>query len=325
MDTDVRGLPHDDHGLIRREAALAAGFTDNRICRLVEKKSLARLARGVYMIPEASDEADATRRAEIRAREFRLRSIAVVTTEHSRGATVLSHQSAAVVHGLPMLKAPMGVVHLVNGEIGGGSVRRSTHVHAGELRDGDLVEVDGIAVTGLERTAADVAQAVVPEHPLAFAQALVVLDGALHLDASREALALQLAGRRRRGTRIARAALAYADGLAESVGESWGRAQMIGAGLPLPTLQVEHVVNGTTYRVDGDWRSRLVWEFDGMSKYGRYRRPGESVADAVVREKHREDELRAAGIMVVRSRWAMLEAGTMVPKLEYWLDRLSLR
>lgn len=62
-----------------------------------------------------------------------------------------------------------------------------------------------------------------------------------------------------------------------------------------------------------------------MSKYGRYRKAGETVADAVLREKRREDALRAAGIMVIRSWWAMLERGTTVPRIAYWLDRLGLR
>ena len=325
MTTEELPLPHDRFGLIRRDAVRALGLSDYRLAQLVERKVLLRYGRGTYAVAPRFDRSDAAQVAEARAAELRLRSIAVVTGKNSTGATVLSHQSAAVVHGLPMLKLPMDRVHLVNGEIGGGKVRSTAVVHAATLPHGDLVDVDGLAVTSLERTAADVAQSVVPESPLAFAQALVTLDGALHLGATREGLALQMERRRRRGTRIAKTALDYADGLAESVGESWGRAQMIVAGLPLPTLQVKYVVNGETFRVDGDWEGTLVWEFDGMSKYGRYRKPGETVADAVLREKRREDALRGSGLMVIRAWWAMLERQTMVGQVRHWLDRLGLR
>ncbi len=51
---------------------------------------------------------------------------------------------------------------------------------------------------------------------------------------------------------------------------------------------------------------RTVGEFDGMVKYGRFRRPGETVADAVVREKLREDAIRDTGLRVVRWTWTEL-------------------
>ena len=44
-----------------------------------------------------------------------------------------------------------------------------------------------------------------------------------------------------------------------------------------------------------DWawpEHKLFGEFDGEVKYLRYRRPGETVTQAVLREKRREDELR---------------------------------
>lgn len=243
--------PLDRFGLIRREAALAAGFTDNELAKLVRTGELIRLVCGSYAVQRSVDSTDPSAVAERAEEVLRLRSIALVTGAKSGGASVLSHQSAAVMHGLPLLKVPLDLVHLVNGEIGGGQRRRLAHVHAAAVPDGDLVEVDGIAVTSLERTAADVAQSFRSDHTLAFAQALVVLDGALRLGADPEALALQLQGRRRCGTRVAKHALEYADGLAESAGESWGRAQMIVAGLPLPRLQVKHTVGSRRRRLEG--------------------------------------------------------------------------
>lgn len=317
--------PLDRYGLLHRAAALEAGFTDNELAALVRKGLLRRVARGAYVVPVVIDPADRARVAEAAIDEYRRRSIAVLLGSSAHGAAVLSHQSAAAVHGLPMLKPDLSRVHLTNGEMGGGHLLRTTRVHASELRPGEVVDVNGIAVTSLERTVADVAQSTPADSPLAFPRALVVCDAALRLGVLREALALQLNRRRRCGTRAAHRAVAHANGLSESVGESWGRAQMIVAGLPVPTLQVKHVVGGQTYRVDGEWCGLLAWEFDGMSKYFRYRKPGESVADMVLREKRREDALRGAGVMVVRSWWSMLERDTLVPLVSSWLGHFGLR
>lgn len=325
MTDDERGFPRDRYGLIRRAGLLAGGVSDQQICQLVERGVLVRLARGAFAPASAIDPNDGKTAAEAALERHRLRAIAVVTGCHSGGATIVSHQSAAAIHDLPMLYPPLERVHLTNGEIGGGEVNKTTRVHASELASGDVVTVDGISVTSLARTAADVAQSIPADRPLAFAQALVVLDAALHRGVLAGELALQFRRRRRCGTRVAKRALEWADGLAESPGESWGRAQMIEAGLPVPALQVKHVIDGETFRVDGEWSGGLVWEFDGMSKYGRHRRAGESVADAVLREKRREDTLRSTGLRVIRTWWSMHERRTAVPLIARVLDELRLR
>ncbi|GAC53751.1 hypothetical protein GOAMI_24_00070 [Gordonia amicalis NBRC 100051 = JCM 11271] len=138
----------------------------------------------------------------------------------------MGHASAAAVHGLPLLKPDIEYVHVINRKKSGGSVLGHRHVHAATVDDVELVEVDGMLVTSLERTAVDVAAAG------SFAQALTAFDQALRAGADRDRIAQILAGRRRQGIRNARRALSLASGLSESVGESWSRAQMIEAGLP---------------------------------------------------------------------------------------------
>ncbi|WP_240524231.1 hypothetical protein [Gordonia polyisoprenivorans] len=68
----------------------------------------------------------------------------------------------------------------------------------------------------------------------------------------------------------------------------------------------------------------MVGEFDGMIKYGRLRRPGESIADAVIREKLREDEIRDTGPRVVRWTWNDLERDAFIPRLHRRLAPLDL-
>lgn len=75
---------------------------------------------------------------------------------------------------------------------------------------------------------------------------------------------------------------------------------MIEAGFPTPRLQHTFRTDAGDARTDFDWDGTLVGEFDGLQKYGRLLRPGETTRDALIREKRREDALRAQGIMVIR-------------------------
>jgi very-short-patch-repair endonuclease len=98
--------------------------------------------------------------------------------------------------------------------------------------------------------------------------------------------------------------LAFADHRSESVGESRLRVLMDTHGLPAPELQVEFGtgVGEVLARVDFLFRQhRVVVEFDGLVKYR------EDAVDVVLREKRREDQVRAAGYLVVRVDWDDLE------------------
>jgi hypothetical protein len=90
------------------------------------------------------------------------------------------------------------------------------------------------------------------------------------------------------------------------VGESFSRLTISQAGLPAPVLQFEVFdENGVLIgRCDFAWpERRTLGEFDGRVKYGRLRRPGETVGQAVHREKLREDALRDQGWQLARWTW----------------------
>jgi hypothetical protein len=102
--------------------------------------------------------------------------------------------------------------------------------------------------------------------------------------------------------------VAFADGRAESVGESRSRIAIARAGLPTPALQVPVPLPAGTAYADFGWPARRVLgEFDGKVKYGRLLRPGQDPGDVVYEEKVREDEVRAQRWEVVRWRWADLD------------------
>jgi len=109
------------------------------------------------------------------------------------------------------------------------------------------------------------------------------------------------------GAPQARRVVAFADGRAESVGESRSRVAIARAGLPVPELQRPVLHAGGTASADFGWpQHRTVGEFDGKAKYQRMLRPGQTPADAVYEEKLREDAIRAQGWEVVRWHWADL-------------------
>lgn len=302
-------FPTDAHGIIHRTAVLAAHYSGDDYRRALQNKDTVSVDRGVCV--PAGDRS---------ATEWhRLKAVAAAVT--SDVTPTLSHQSAAVVHGLEMLKPNLRRVHMTTGHPTGGYRTTTQHRHVGKLDGDEVVEVDGIRVTSLERTAVDVACS----STMGFAGALAVFDSALRRGADRAVLA-RLLKSRRRGASHARRALHHADANSENPGESWGRAQMIEAGLPIPRLQHEFCDDdgNVIARTDYDWAGLLVGEFDGRVKYQKHLRPGESVSDAVIREKAREDALRRRNIMVVRWTWTDLEAGRVVGWIREWLAKLTI-
>lgn len=308
-------LPKDRFGLISRSAALDAGFSDNDIAAACRRGELTRVARGYFALPDLALSDDRTPQER-----HRLTAIATVQSLGQRGH-VLSHESAATLHGLTMLKPALDRVHYTIGNASGARRTAGRHAHVGPLSKSDVVLVDGIRVTSLQRTAVDVACT----SALGFAGALAIFDAALRRGAEHDGLAYSLEATRRNGVGQSRRALRLADGRADGPGESWSRAQIIVAGLPTPRLQHEfHDSRGLIGVTDLDWQGVLAGEFDGMVKYQKYLRPGESALDAMRREKEREDRLRRANVMVIRWTWKDLERRRVAEFVRGWLGHLGV-
>ncbi len=232
-----------------------------------------------------------------------------------QAGVVFSHQSAAALLGLPQLGAPPLLVHATTSPSSRRRSRSGIAWHHVDLRPDDVGEVNVLSVTSVGRTLVDIARTG------SFAEAVVVLDAAIEVedtdsrprwDSSRPRIARgelfdRLKGLERApGTKRARVALEFADGRAESIGESLSRVQMHAWGVSLPDLQVPMAgASGRRYRVDFAWRDgALVGEFDGRLKYSRDRFFAADSADRVVwAEKRREDDLRARAHDVVRWTW----------------------
>lgn len=147
---------------------------------------------------------------------------------------VVSHASAAIVHGLPVWGLPLDVVHVTRARRRSGGRRGSrVHVHSAPLEPDEIVVVGGIVVTSVARTLVDLARQV------PFEPAVVTADGALHRHlVDRRALDEVLARRPRwPGLPGARRALAFADARSPDPGESRSRVAIARAGLPAPVPQ----------------------------------------------------------------------------------------
>ena len=271
------------------------GFGADEIARMVDRGELVRLRRGAYANP-----ASGSRNVDAELRDNHVRLIAATLPQlHPRA--VLSHGSAAVIHDLPLFSHMLETVHVTRDRQGGGVRRRTLRVHGSLLRDVDRCDIDGHPVTSLSRTVVDLARC------LPYDQGVAVADRGLAAGCDPSMLAEHLdQARCWQGAPQARRVIAFADGRSESVGESFSRIRLRDAELPLPLLQYEVVDdNGLLIgRCDFVWPARrTVGEFDGLVKYGRYLKPGETAGQAVHREKLREDALRDHGWQVARWTW----------------------
>jgi len=207
------------------------------------------------------------------------------------GDPVMSHETAALLHGLPTLgMRHRAVLH---------ATRTRRHqglapdypgllVHHAGLPDGHRCTVDGVPATCVARTVIDLARR------RSVRAGIVVADAALHAQlCTVEELRLVSADCAAwPGIAKARRVIALADSLSESPLESISRVAFQVNGLPTPRLQARLGDD----RVDFLWdRWRVIGEADGLEKY----------ADplAIAREKEREERLKGLGFAIVRWMW----------------------
>jgi hypothetical protein len=291
--------------LYRRSRLLADGLTQLELQRMLERGNLTPVRRGAYIAARIPD----------RATMHRLQVMAAM--HDLAGGTVPSHVSAAVLHGLPTWGMPTDRLTVTKARRSGGRVSRRLHSYTASLAPEEIVSVDGVPVTTVARTIVDLARTV------SFESSVVAADAALArcLVTDEELAAALIRATGWPGVPRARRVVAFADGRAESVGESRSRVAIFRAGLPTPVPQweVRDVDGRLVGRVDFGWPElHLVGEFDGRVKYGRLLRPGQTSADAVFEEKIREDAVRAEQLTVVR--WTWDEIPTFTAKLRRALE-----
>jgi hypothetical protein len=288
---DLDGLVH-----LRREL-LTDGYTDPQLRALVRDGTLHRIRQGAYV--------DGTVWRGLSERDqYRLRIRAVLRTAHP--STVATHQSAAVEHGAPTWNISLDDVHTTRADGKGGRKEAGVVHHRGGLPDEHVEIVNDIPVSVAARCAVETVTVVQLE------QALVVVNGLLHAKKLSLASLHDMVGQCRHWPRSisTNVLLLLADPRIESVGESRTSYLCWAQRLPRPEPQVDIFdADGVLVgRVDFAWPDRKVFlEFDGRIKYEKFRRPGETLEEFLLREKKRQERISLlTGWTCVRITWGDL-------------------
>jgi very-short-patch-repair endonuclease len=247
---------------------------------LVQDGVLVRIRRGVVVGSCTLQAAKDDRRAL-----HRLRLSALLLAYEG---CVASHESAAILHDLPVLDLPPHViVTRARGAWRGGPNDR---IRVAPLPTAHLTAIDGLPVTAIARTVVDVARTGSLRATFVTGDAAIRRCGRTGIDqALDESRAWADLGRVGRD-------IARLDGRSESALESVSRAVFAEHELPLPELQVELTAPARRYRVDFLWRvQRVIGEADGLGKY--------DAAGALRAEKLRQEDLESLGFRVIRWTW----------------------
>lgn len=280
----------------RRDVPGRLGISRRAVARLVAEGVLVALDRflvvGGCLVERARQDAPLA---------HRIRLDALLATYPD---CVASHESAAVVHDLPVFELPsFAVATRARGAWRGGDERR---IRIAPLPPEHVAQLGATLVTTMPRTVVDVARVA------SMRSAVVVGDAALRRGIPRPAL-LGMLEEVARWSEVgpARRAIDFLDDRAESPLESLSRVIMHEYGVPPPEPQYEIELDGVTYRVDFYWKERrLIGEADGKMKYAGVLDPGVSPEEVTWREKLREDALRDADYRFVRWTWGQMLGAT---------------
>lgn len=270
----------------------AAGVSEAQLAKLVRAGELVQLRHGIYA------KARLVAAAETDPALGHALQVAGATARNREG--VASHQSAAQMWGLRLLKKPPDEMVTLTVAPGArvGSYRRANVIrHAAELPGEHVTKLYGMPATTAARTVIDIARS------SPFMEGVVVTDSALYeRRASKTELRRVLArcdwwpGRSRAGKVVD-----FANGLAESVFESCARVMFDEQGLPPPELQVHITGRDRTVvaRVDFFWRRYgVIAEADGLLKY--------DSGERAIAERKRDRLLQEAGFDVIHFTWQEL-------------------
>ena len=217
---------------------------------------------------------------------------------------VLALESAALVHGLPLVGLPT-LVQVVRPGDGRSRVRGTKFITSAPLPDHHVVDLDGLRLTTRARTVVDLARLrglstglITWESARWQARRSDALD---RFDAATEDAVSLLT--RRRGIGTARLAMSLASAWSQSPMETRSLMTIRTVGLPEPVQQYRVTDwSGTTLGyADFAWPELgVLGEYDGQDKYDALSRPGESPVAVMRREKRRQEGMEALGWVFAR-------------------------
>jgi len=294
MDERLRYLERTN-GFFTRSEVRDCGYDDRAVAAALRSREWYRVRNGAYCywdtwhgLPE----------------EARHLVLAKAVMRSMPGRVVLSHGTSLIGQHVDVWGMDLKRVHVTRIDGGAGRIEGDVHHHEGVVREGDVVERDGLLMT--EPTRAVLEHACCSPIP----SGLVSANSALHMEiVIPDALQMLMDNGFERwcGSRKVRVVVLLSDGRIESVGESLSFHLFWTQGLPMPELQF-HVYDADGQLlgiVDFAWLEHKVFgEFDGKIKYGRLLKDGEDPGEAVFKEKRREDLIReATGCSMGRLIW----------------------
>lgn len=284
--------------IVLRRELVAQGFNDRAIWRMVRAGVLAKVRYGAYVDAELVRGLDDVAMSRVRAR-------AVLKTAHP--TSVLSLHSSIAEYGVPLWGVDLSETHLTRTDGKGGRREAGVAHHRGHLDDADTQFLHDVPVVLPARAAVEVMAA----HSVEVG--LVLVNGLLNANLTTldDVIAKSKETDRWPDSLTTRVVLGLADRRMSSVAESRASFMCHAQRLPRPEPQVEvydrfGVLLGI---VDFLWRRHGVFlEFDGKIKYEKYRRPGETLDEYLMREKQREELIcLATGWVCIRITWGNLE------------------
>lgn len=269
-------LVRSQHGLITRRQALASGLDPRDLRRMIRDGALLRLRHGVYVEREVWEGLDPFRAQPL------LRIHAATHTLRAQDY-VFSHDSAALLLGMPLPDARNGLVHITRAKVHGDAMRAGVKHHLAPYSGDDVVVIDGLRVLGAGRTALDMAR----EHGLV--AGVAGCDFALRTGVRRSQLRKLSADMWCWPfSRVIAEAIDLADPGAETWIESEGRVFLHQLGLGRPHTQVGLSDGHRTVWIDARI-DRHFFEFDGAVKYAEANPSGLAPSEVVRKEKQRQD------------------------------------
>lgn len=291
-----------DHDLVSAAAAGAIGVDAASLRRLVRAGVIRRVVRGWYAVRapgqerppwEGTDDFDGARRIN--------RLLTTALLKSFDGRVVASHQSALVLHGVPVWKADLGTAHLCRTSSDHTRHRPSAVIHP-QVSEPPVRTHDGFQTVPLPYAIVQVGL-YPPDQPVARSpmDSLIAADFALHhqLVTDTDLESAVKAHASHPGIGAVRLLLAHADARHESPGETrLGHSlRLLGyrftPQVPLPG----HLGYRGDFVLDHD---PVVVEFDGLAKYSLGSATAAADTEQAVREnlaaeKRREEDVRLRG------------------------------
>lgn len=271
--------------LLTKDCLIRQGYTDYGLRTAIRQGHITRLRQGVYIGTQNLQQISTWERYPLQ----------ILAQFKSAPSTVFSHQSAAVLHGLALIRMNQQKIHLY--------CKPSSRGYSPETtRHALLQESTPLAVTPVGAITTDIPTLLLDcARTLPFEEAVVIADSALYAQKiSLTELYILLRSFQGRGAAKAYKVAENLSYLSESPGETLTRMRLSELGIRFrqqePVVLGSKTYRGDFYLIDFD----CFVEFDGNMKYSDFGSPEVAIAN----ERARERQFLNSGARIFRTDWS---------------------